>query len=63
MNRRKKINDILKKRKKQANEKVSTKKKNGYVSKADRAALEIAEQSQANENNDSTQIDSDNESK
>ena len=40
MNRRKKINQILKKRAKQANSKVSGKKKPPYISKAQRVKLE-----------------------
>lgn len=44
MNRRKKINDILKKRKKQAKAKISGNVKSGYVSKAERARLEALEQ-------------------
>ena len=44
MNRRKKINDILKKRKKQAKAKGRGNVQSGYVSKADRANLEALEQ-------------------
>jgi len=44
MNRRKKIKDILNKKAKQANLKVNPKKaKPKYISKADRALLEAAE--------------------
>ena len=43
MNRRKKINDILKKRKKQAKAKGRGNVQTGYVSKAERARLETLE--------------------
>jgi len=44
MNRRKKINDILKKRKKQAKAKGRGNVQSGYVSKAERARLDSLEQ-------------------
>ncbi|WP_288132467.1 DUF2986 domain-containing protein [Microbulbifer sp.] len=40
MNRRKKVNQILKKRAKKANDKLNSKAKPRYVSKAERAKLE-----------------------
>jgi hypothetical protein len=40
MNRRKKANQILKKKAKKANEKVNPKNKDRYISKAERAAIE-----------------------
>ena len=48
MNRKKKIQGILKKRMKKAKAKLSGVKKDSYVSKAERAKL--AEQNEANEN-------------
>jgi hypothetical protein len=43
MNRKKKLNDRLKKRVKKTNAKLRSSNKPGYVSKADRAALEGGE--------------------
>ncbi|MGB1236868.1 MAG: DUF2986 domain-containing protein [Pseudomonadales bacterium] len=43
MNRRKKINSILKAKAKKANAKANPKKKEAYVSKAERARLEQLE--------------------
>jgi len=40
MNRKKKLNSILKKRLKKANAKLAPKKPSGYVSKSERARLE-----------------------
>lgn len=40
MNRRKKVNQILKKKAKKANDKLSAKKKPRYISKAERAKPE-----------------------
>ena len=40
MNRRKKVNQILKKKAKKANDKLNPKKKPSYISKAERAKLE-----------------------
>ncbi len=47
MNRKKKINATLKKHQKRANAKLHTSNKPKYVSKADRAALELAKEEQA----------------
>ena len=44
MNRKKKINQILKKRQKQANSKLHGSNKPRYISKADRAKMEAEEQ-------------------
>ncbi|WP_082859478.1 DUF2986 domain-containing protein [Microbulbifer sp. Q7] len=40
MNRRKKVNQILKKKAKKANDKLNPKQKPRYISKAERAKLE-----------------------
>ncbi|WP_435249490.1 DUF2986 domain-containing protein [Vibrio sp. nBUS_14] len=47
MNRKKKINQILKKRQKQANSKLHGSNKPRYISKADRAKMEAEEQAKA----------------
>jgi hypothetical protein len=47
MNRKKKINQILKKRLKQANVKLQTSNKPRYVSKADRAKMDLEAAQQA----------------
>ncbi|ERM57723.1 MULTISPECIES: DUF2986 domain-containing protein [Vibrio] len=44
MNRKKKINQILKKKQKQANSKLHGSNKPRYISKADRAKMEAEEQ-------------------
>jgi len=44
MNRKKKINDTLKKKQKKANAKLHTSNKPRYVSKAEREKLALAEQ-------------------
>jgi len=44
MNRKKKINDILKKKQKRANAKLHTSNKPRYISKAERAKMEAEEQ-------------------
>ncbi|WP_102363262.1 DUF2986 domain-containing protein [Vibrio cyclitrophicus] len=44
MNRKKKINQILKKKQKQANSKLHSSNKPRYISKADRAKMEAEEQ-------------------
>lgn len=44
MNRKKKLNSILKKKQKQKNAKLSTKSKPQYVSKAEREKLALEEQ-------------------
>ncbi|NQY48205.1 MAG: DUF2986 domain-containing protein [Colwellia sp.] len=49
MNRKKKMNNILKKKVKKMNSKLHTSNKPKYVSKADRAKLEEAEASQESE--------------
>lgn len=60
MNRKKKINETLKKRLKKQNAKLHTSNKPKYISKADRAKMEAenVEASEASEssNNDQTQI-------
>ncbi|MEZ8271902.1 DUF2986 domain-containing protein [Vibrio splendidus] len=47
MNRKKKINQILKKRQKQATSKLHGSNKPRYISKADRAKMEAEEQAKA----------------
>ena len=47
MNRKKKINQILKKKQKKANSKLHTSNKPRYISKAERAKMEAEEQAQA----------------
>lgn len=47
MNRKKKINQILKKKQKKANSKLHTSNKPRYISKAERAKMEVEEQAQA----------------
>ncbi|MFA0324663.1 DUF2986 domain-containing protein [Vibrio splendidus] len=47
MNRKKKINQILKKRQKQATSKLHGSNKPRYISKADRAKIEAEEQAKA----------------
>jgi hypothetical protein len=47
MNRKKKINQILKKRQKQATSKLHGSNKPRYISKADRAKMEAEEQANA----------------
>ncbi|KAB0465311.1 hypothetical protein BCT63_00350 [Vibrio kanaloae] len=47
MNRKKKINQILKKKQKQANSKLHGSNKPRYISKADRAKMEAEEQEKA----------------
>ena len=47
MNRKKKINQILKKKQKQANSKLHGSNKHRYISKADRAKMEAEEQEKA----------------
>jgi len=49
MNRKKKINQILKKKQKKANSKLHTSNKPRYISKAERAKMEAEEQAQAAE--------------
>ncbi len=49
MNRKKKVNQILKKRLKQANAKLQTSNKPRYISKADRAKMELEAAQQASE--------------
>jgi hypothetical protein len=49
MNRKKKINDILKKRAKKANSKLQSSNKPRYISKAERAKLEEQNTSQTEE--------------
>lgn len=44
MNRKKKINETLKKKQKKANAKLHTSNKPRYISKAERAKLALAEQ-------------------
>ena len=44
MNRKKKINDTLKKKQKKANAKLHTSNKPRYISKAEREKLALAEQ-------------------
>lgn len=48
MNRKKKINETLKKKAKKANAKLHKSNKPRYISKAERAAIELAEQNEAN---------------
>ncbi|MGF1742067.1 DUF2986 domain-containing protein [Vibrio profundum] len=50
MNRKKKINQILKKRQKQSNSKIHNSNKPRYVSKADRAKLELEQAESSHEN-------------
>ena len=47
MNRKKKINQILKKKQKKANSKLHTSNKPRYISKAERAKMEAEEQARA----------------
>ena len=47
MNRKKKINQILKKKQKKANSKLHTSNKPRYISKAERAKMDAEEQAQA----------------
>ncbi|MGF1791115.1 DUF2986 domain-containing protein [Photobacterium profundum] len=49
MNRKKKVNQILKKRLKQANAKLQTSNKPRYISKADRAKMELEAAQQASD--------------
>jgi hypothetical protein len=49
MNRKKKVNQILKKRLKQANAKLQTSNKPRYISKADRAKMELEAAQQTSE--------------
>lgn len=54
MNRKKKVNQILKKRMKKANAKLHTSNKPRYISKAERAKMELEAQDTENPtNNDS----------
>ncbi|MGF1764342.1 DUF2986 domain-containing protein [Aliivibrio kagoshimensis] len=46
MNRKKKMNTILKKRLKKANAKLHTSNKPKYISKADRAKMDLEQQTQ-----------------
>lgn len=55
MNRKKKINSILRKKAKKANAKLAPKGKSSYVSKADRAALELSEQELSQEQDATTE--------
>ena len=55
MNRKKKLNSILRKRAKKANAKLAPKGKSAYVSKAEREAIALAEQSLP-ESQENTQI-------
>lgn len=47
MNRKKKINNALKSKLKKANAKLQKSNKPRYISKAERAAMELAEQAEA----------------
>lgn len=49
MNRKKKINDTLKKKQKKANAKLHTSNKPRYISKAEREKLALAEKIQEDE--------------
>jgi hypothetical protein len=55
MNRKKKLNSILRKRAKKANAKLAPKGKSAYVSKAEREAIALADQNLA-ESQENTQI-------
>jgi hypothetical protein len=57
MNRKKKINDILKKKQKKQNAKLHKSNKPRYISKAERAELEKQEAEQQAESIDSTTTD------
>ena len=57
MNRKKKLNSILKKRLKKANAKLAPKKPSGYVSKSERARLEQEAAENSSETSNSTAID------
>lgn len=51
MNRKKKVNQILKKRMKKANAKLHTSNKPRYISKAERAKMELEAQNTENPTN------------
>mgnify|MGYP003384717860 CR=1 FL=1 len=56
MNRKKKMNDTLKKKQKKANAKLHTSNKPRYISKAEREKLALAEQeTQDNQDNEDNQ--------
>lgn len=55
MNRKKKLNSILRKRAKKANAKLAPKGKSAYVPKAEREAIALADQNLA-ESQENTQI-------
>jgi hypothetical protein len=57
MNRKKKINDILKKKQKKQNAKLHRSNKPRYISKAERAELEKQEAAQAAESADALSSD------
>ena len=66
MNRKKKINDILKKKQKKANAKLHKSNKPRYISKAERAKMEEEEKAQqaaaaAEENTTASDVNSDSE--
>ncbi|SON53270.1 DUF2986 domain-containing protein [Vibrio tapetis] len=55
MNRKKKINQILKKKQKKMNSKLHTSNKPKYVSKADRAKMELEEAASASVETEQTE--------
>ncbi len=55
MNRKRKINAILKKKQKQANSKLRHNNEPAYVSKAERARLELAAESNEQQNSELAQ--------
>ncbi|WP_333917979.1 DUF2986 domain-containing protein [Vibrio crassostreae] len=57
MNRKKKINQILKKKQKQANSKLHSSNKPRYISKADRAKMEAEEQAKAAQEHDEGSVE------
>lgn len=58
MNRKKKINQILKKKQKKMNSKLHTSNKPKYVSKADRAKMELEAESTSVETEQTDQVES-----
>lgn len=58
MNRKKKINQILKKKQKKMNSKLHTSNKPKYISKADRAKMELEAESTSVETEQTDQVES-----